>query len=127
MAYEEAGLSQQNRKAFDEIGGLLGKVVTGLVTVIAENKGEAPSTATGIVIDANGLIATSWHTLSSRLLTDILVVPPGGQPARASLLAVNEKLDLVILKPGADFVVGHVFSGVPSDSVRQGTPSLTVG
>ena len=127
MAYEGAGLSQQDRKAFDEIGGLLGKVATGLVTVIAENKGEAPSTATGIVVDAGGLIATSWHTLSSRLLTDILVVPPGGRPVRASLLAVDEKLDLVILKPEAGFVVAHVFSGVPSDNVRQGTSALTVG
>jgi len=125
--FGRADLSQQDRKAFDEIGGLLGKVATGLVTVIAENEGEAPSTATGIIVDANGLIATSWHTLSSRLLTDILVVPPGGKPVRARLLAVDEKLDLVILKPGADFVVAHVFSGVLSDNVRQGTPALTVG
>jgi len=106
------------------LGEMVEKLESSLVSITALNAGEPFATGSGFVISDNGLIATNYHVIEGSDALS-LKIATGETYDRVMVVAADKRRDLALLKIPA---VGlKTLSFAPVDSVSVGDPIYAFG
>ena len=118
-----AGTSQEPFNAMCALYAAAGK---GVIKVIGQPRLGRPIVGSGFFISSDGLIATNWHVIASPHLSSV-AIEVQDVVLEASVLAIDEKADVAILKPREAMSIPHVFSGRAAGDLRAGDSVFGVG
>lgn len=107
-------------RALEQVHQFLANVTPGAVTVVARRSKRPDFSCTGAFVSRDGLVATCLHGVAHEDLASIEIRPHGREPVPASVVALDEKTDLAILKPARALRPGHVFAGRGLAEVKSG-------
>jgi S1-C subfamily serine protease len=97
----------------------------GVIKIIAQPRIGRPIVGSGFFISSNGLIATNWHVIASPNLSAV-AIQIEDVILGASVLAIDEKADVAILKPTEAMSIPYVFSGAAANP-RVGDSTFGIG
>ena len=124
--YTLATLMSSAQESFKAMQALYATASKGVIKVIAQPRFGRPIVGSGFFVSSSGLIATNWHVIASPNLLAVSIqiedVILG-----ASVLAIDEKADVAILKPTEAMSIPHVFGGRAGAAPRAGDSTFGIG
>jgi S1-C subfamily serine protease len=124
--YTLATLTSSAQESFKAMQALYATASKGVIKVIAQGRFGRPIIGSGFFISSSGLIATNWHIIANPTLSAVSIqiedVILG-----ASVLAIDEKADVAILKATEAMSIPHFFTGRAAGDPRVGDSTFGVG
>jgi len=121
-----AALTSAAQAPFQAMRALYAAASKGVVKVIAQPQIGRARVGSGFFVSSSGLIATSWRVIASPRLSAV-AIQIEDVILEASVLAIDDKAGVAILKPTEAMTIPQVFSGRAGEGPRAGERVFGVG
>jgi S1-C subfamily serine protease len=121
-----AALASAAQEPFQAMRGLYATASKGVVKVIAQPRIGRAVVGSGFFVSSSGLIATDWRVIASPHLSAV-AIQIEDVIVGVSVLAIDDKAGVAILRPMEAMTIPHVFSGRGGQGPQAGERVFSVG
>jgi len=119
-------ITEAAQEPFKAMRGLYTGASKGVIKVIGQPRLGRPIFGSGFFVSSSGLIATNWHVIASPSLSAV-AIQIEDVILGVSVLAIDEKADVAILKPTEAMSIPCVLSGRIAADPAVGSAAFSIG